>query len=39
MRLASLYDLRSDVTALARGRLESVPFVDRLLDPWRLVLA
>lgn len=39
LRLASLYDLRSDVTALARGRLERVPFVDRLLDPWRLVLA
>ena len=35
LRLASMYEHREEVAVLARGRLEPMDFVDRLLDPYR----
>jgi hypothetical protein len=39
LRLASLYDLRGDLNVLNRGKLESMPYIDRLLDAYTSVLA
>ena len=37
LRLGSLYAHREEVAALSRGRIESLPFVDGLLDPYKVV--
>jgi uncharacterized phiE125 gp8 family phage protein len=39
LRVGSLYAHREDIAALSRGRMEAVPFLDGLLDPYRMVLA
>lgn len=39
LRVGSLYAHREDVAALSRGRIEPLPFLDGLLDPYRMVLA
>ncbi len=37
LRVGSLYAHREEVAALSRGRIESLPFVDGLLDPYKVV--
>ena len=37
LRLGSLYAHREEVAALSRGRIESLPFIDGLLDPYKVV--
>lgn len=37
LRAATLYENREEVAILNRGKLEQLPFVDRLLDPYRVV--
>jgi len=39
LRVGSLYAHREDLAALTRGRIEPLPFLDGLLDPYRMVLA
>ena len=39
LRLGSLYAHREEVAALSRGRIESLPFIDGLLDPYKVVIA
>ncbi|MDN8617869.1 head-tail connector protein [Variovorax ginsengisoli] len=39
MRVATLYENREEVAYLARGKIELLPFFDRLLDPYSIVLA
>ena len=39
LRLGSLYAHREEVAALSRGRIESLPFIDGLLDPYKVVTA
>lgn len=39
LRLGTGYDFRADVSALNRGKLEALPYIDTLLDPYRLDLA
>lgn len=39
LRATSLYDLRADMNVLNRGKLEPLPYVDELLDPYRSPLA
>ena len=39
LRLGTLYTLRSDINILPRGRLDLIPYIDRLLDSSRVVLA
>lgn len=39
LRVGSLYAHREDLAALSRGRIEPLPFLDGLLDPYRMVLA
>lgn len=36
LRVGSLYAHREEVAALSRGRIESLPFVDGLLDPYKV---
>jgi len=36
MRVASLYTYREEVVALSRGRIETLQFVDGLLDPYKV---
>lgn len=36
LRVGSLYAHREEVAALSRGRIESLPFVDGLLDPFKV---
>ncbi len=36
LRLGSLYAHREEVAALSRGRIDPLPFVDGLLDPYRV---
>jgi hypothetical protein len=38
LRVGALYAHREEITATTRGRLDSLPFVDGLLDPYKLVL-
>jgi uncharacterized phiE125 gp8 family phage protein len=38
MRVATLFENREEVAILARGKLEPLPFVDSLLDPYMVVL-
>ena len=37
LRVGSLYAHREEVAALSRGRIESLPFIDGLLDPYMVV--
>lgn len=37
LRVGSLYAHREEVAALSRGRIESLPFIDGLLDPYKVV--
>ena len=39
LRVGSLYAHREEVALVGRGRIESLPFIDGLLDPYRVVLA
>jgi uncharacterized phiE125 gp8 family phage protein len=36
MRVATLYENREEVAILSKGKLEPLPFVDGLLDPYRV---
>jgi uncharacterized phiE125 gp8 family phage protein len=36
MRVTSIYDNRSEVVVMPRGKIEPLPFVDGLLDPYRV---
>lgn len=38
MRVATLYENREEVAILARGKLEPLPFIDRLLDPYSVLM-
>jgi hypothetical protein len=38
LRVASLYENREEVAILNRGKVEELPFVDGLLDPYRVSL-
>lgn len=38
LRVGSLYNHREEVAALARGRIETLPFIAGLLDPYKVVL-
>ena len=38
LRVGSLYAHREEVSALSRGRIEVLPFIDGLLDPYKVVL-
>ena len=37
LRVGSLYAHREEVAAVARGRIEPLPFIDGLLDPYKVV--
>jgi uncharacterized phiE125 gp8 family phage protein len=37
MRLAGLYENREEVVVLNRGKVDPLPYVDALLDPYRIV--
>ena len=37
IRINTLYEQRSDVAILERGKVEPLPYVDRLLDPYKVV--
>lgn len=37
MRVSSLYENREEVAILGRGKVEALPFVDSLLDPYKVV--
>jgi hypothetical protein len=39
LRVGSLYAHREEIALLSRGSIESLPFVDGLLDPFRMTLA
>lgn len=39
LRMGSLYDLRADLNVIARGKLEPIPYIDALLDPFRAAMA
>ena len=39
LRLGSLYAHREEVALINRGKIEALPFVDGLLDPFKVVLA
>jgi hypothetical protein len=39
MRAATIYENREEVAILARGKIEPLPYVDSLLDPYSVVLA
>lgn len=38
VRLGALYENREEVAIMHRGNIQPLPYVDRLLDPFRLVL-
>jgi uncharacterized phiE125 gp8 family phage protein len=38
LRVGAMYAHREEITATTRGRLDSLPFVDGLLDPYKLAL-
>ena len=37
LRVGSLYEHREDFALITRGRIEALPFVDGLLDPYRII--
>jgi uncharacterized phiE125 gp8 family phage protein len=37
LRIGSLYQNREEVAAMARGKIDPLPFIDGLLDPYRMV--
>ena len=37
LRVGSLYEHREDFALITRGRIEALPFVDGLLDPYRVI--
>lgn len=37
IRINTLYEQRSDVAILERGKVEPLPYVDRLLDPYKVI--
>ena len=37
LRIGSLYEHREDFALITRGRIEALPFVDGLLDPYRVI--
>lgn len=39
LRIGSLYRNREEVASLSRGRIEPLPYVDGLLDPYKVVTA
>lgn len=39
LRVGTLYENREEVAIVSRGRVEPLPFVDSLLDPYRIVQA
>lgn len=39
LRIGSLYAHREEMAVLSRGRIDPLPFVDGLLDPYKVVLA
>lgn len=39
LRVATLYEHREEVAAMQRGQIHPLPFVDSLLDPYRVVQA
>lgn len=39
LRLNTLYENREEVAILGRGKVEPLPFIDGLLDPYRVLLA
>jgi hypothetical protein len=38
MRISTLYENREEVAILGRGKVDPLPFVDGLLDPYRVPL-
>ncbi|MDQ0082939.1 putative phiE125 gp8 family phage protein [Variovorax boronicumulans] len=38
MRVATLYENREEVAVLTRGKIEPLPFFDRLLDPYSVLM-
>ncbi len=38
LRLGSLYSHREEVAVLSRGRIDALPFVDGLLDPYKVAM-
>ncbi|WP_374349166.1 head-tail connector protein [Chitinimonas sp.] len=38
LRIGSLYEHRGEAEIVSRGKLEPMPFVDGLLDPYRMIL-
>lgn len=38
LRIGSLYENRQEVAVMQRGKLEPLPFVDGLLDPFRVII-
>ena len=38
LRLGNLYAHREEIAVLSRGRIDSLPFVAGLLDPYRVAL-
>lgn len=38
IRVASTYEFREELAILPRGKAEPLPFVDRLLDPYRVIV-
>ena len=37
LRIGSLYQNREEVAAMARGKIDPLPFIDGLLDPYKMV--
>ena len=37
LRLAALYENREEVSAMRQGKIEALPYVDRLLDAYRVI--
>ena len=37
IRIATLYNQREEVAILSRGKVEALPYVDGLLEPWRVI--
>lgn len=38
LRLTTMYENREEIAVLNRGKVEALPFVDSLLDPYRIVI-
>jgi hypothetical protein len=38
LRIGSLYAHREEMSILSKGRIDPLPFVDGLLDPYRVAL-